>query len=88
MGAPDPLASMTSLSLMAPAPDRMMRARTSSVASFSREPTMASADPWTSALMMTGISEIFLSCILAMKSAMDTPPATGAPAFSRFTRMR
>ena len=49
---------------------------------------MASADPWTSALMMTGISEIFLSCILAMKSAMDTPPATGAPAFSRFTRMR
>ena len=52
---------LTSLSLIAPAPWRMIRARTSSVPSAASEPTMASAEPWTSALMMTGSSEIFLS---------------------------
>ena len=48
---------------------------------------MASAEPCTSALMMTGSSETFLSVILAIMSARDAP-WIGAPAFSRFRRVR
>ena len=69
---------MTSLSLIAPAPDRMIRARTSSVPILSSEPTMASAEPCTSALMTSGSSETFLSVSLAIMSASDAPGAGGA----------
>ena len=84
---PAPLASITSLSLIAPAPERMIRARTSSVPILSSEATMASVEPCTSALMTNGSSETFLSVILAIISASELPWA-GAPAFSRFTRTR
>jgi len=87
MAAPAPLASMTSLSLIAPAPDRMIRARTSSVPIFSRLPMMASTEPCTSALMTSGSSDAFLSVIFDIISASELPWA-GAPAFSRFTRTR
>ena len=59
----------TSLSLIAPAPERMIRARTSSCAILSSEPTMASAEPWTSALITSGSSEMRLSASLAIMSA-------------------
>ena len=46
---------------------------------------MASPEPWTSDLMRTGISEIFLDPSLAIMSASETePPETWF--FSRFTR--
>ena len=48
---------------------------------------MASAEPWTSALMRTGSSETFLECSLDIMSTSETwlmPPV----AFSRFTRSR
>ena len=69
---------MTSLSLIAPAPDRMIRARTSSVPSLSSELTIASAEPCTSALMISGSSETFLSASLAIMSARRAPPVGGA----------
>ncbi len=66
-----------------------MRARTSSVEIWSSEPTMASAEPCTSALMISGSSETRLSCSLAIMSASDAPAAAaGAIVFSRFCRTR
>ena len=52
MMAPEVLASMTSLSLMAPTAQWMTRTRTSSLEIFSREDFTASAEPCTSALTM------------------------------------
>ena len=67
----------------------MIRARTSSVPSLSSEPTIASAEPCTSALMISGSSETFLSASLAIMSASDAPAATGPDTErSRFRRMR
>ena len=83
IGAPAPLASITSLSLMPPAPERMIRARTSSVASLSSEPTIASAEPCTSAFTSSGSSETFLSASLAIMSASEPPAPTGARMRSR-----
>ncbi len=84
-GALAPLASSTSLSLMAPAWAWMMRARTSSVEILSNELTMASEEPCTSALITSGSSETRLSCSLAIISASELPVApTGTTDFSRF----
>jgi hypothetical protein len=50
---------------------------------------IASAEPCTSALMTSGSSRYFLSCSLAIMSAMLVAPApTGCIDFSRFWRMR
>ncbi len=73
---------------MAPAPDRMIRARTSSVEIFSSEPTMASADPCTSAFTITGSSRTVLACSLAIMSASEAPAAGGAMDLSRRLRSR
>src|ERR671928_54867 len=54
MAAPAAEANVTSDSVMAPTPEWMTRAETSSLPSFSSAPTMASTEPCTSPLMTSG----------------------------------
>ena len=72
--ASEAAASITSLSLMAPIPERMMFTRTSSVESFCRASRRASSVPWTSAL----------STIL---SSLTSPSRSFSKIFSRDMRV-
>ena len=54
----DASASITSLSVIAPTPECKIKTLTSSVLIFSKAWTIASEDPWTSALTTSGSSEI------------------------------
>ena len=52
MIASEAIASVTSFSVIPPAPARTMFTRTSSCGSFSNESSRACTDPWTSAFTM------------------------------------
>ena len=79
MMALEVVASMTSLSLMAPTAQWMTLTRTSSLDSFSRLALTASAEPWTSALTMMFRSFISPCLIWLNRSSRLTLP-TGAEA--------
>ena len=74
---------------MPPTPEWMTRAATSSVPSFSSEPMIASTEPCTSPLMMSGKSlrPAVLSCDIICSSEPRMPVARAA-VFSRFWRTR
>src|SRR5712671_2155262 len=85
MAALKPSASVTSDSLMPPTPACRIRAVTSSVPSLSSDPRIASSEPCTSALMISGKSlrpEV-LSCDIICSSEPRMPEMLAA-AFSRF----
>ena len=89
IAAPEDVASVTSDSVMPPTPEWMIRAPTSSVPSFSSAPTIASSEPCTSVLMISGNSlrpEV-LSCDIICSSEPRMPVACAA-LFSRFWRTR
>ena len=89
IAAPEDSASVTSDSVMPPTPEWITRAPTSSVPSLSSAPMIASSEPCTSALMMSGNSlrpEV-LSCDIICSSE-PRMPVWRAAAFSRFWRAR
>ena len=64
IGAPVEVASVTSLSVIAPTPELSTRTRISSVEILLTALTIASAEPWTSALITSGNS-IVVDALLA-----------------------
>ena len=89
IAAPVECASVTSDSVMPPTPEWITRAATSSVPSFSSAPTIASTEPCTSALMMSGNSlrPVVLSWVIICSSE-PRMPVLRAVVFSRFWRTR
>ena len=85
MAALKPSASVTSDSEMPPTPACRMRAVTSSVPSFSSEPRIASSEPCTSALMISGKSlrPVVFSWLIICSSEPRMPEMAEAD-FSRF----
>jgi hypothetical protein len=89
MAAFEAAARLTSDSVMPPTPDRMTRAATSSVPSFSSACPIASTEPCTSPLTSNGktlrpsVWSWFIIC-----SSEPRLPMTRAAAFSRFRRLR
>ena len=75
-------ASVTSLSVIAPTPDDSTRTRTSSLPTFSKACTMASADPCTSAFTNTGSSATDWS---ALAFAISCSSVVAAPTAARLS---
>ena len=89
IAAPDEAASVTSDSVMPPTPEWMMRAATSSVPSAASAWLIASTEPCTSPLMMSG--KIFCPAAWSwfiICSSEPRAPVIRACAFSRFWRAR